>query len=366
VRLTRRAFRRKGCFLAIALVLAAPLAGCEADEPERQVVDADIALTVRGEVAEQTIVGWGASVVTDAAVDPLVIPGDLSEQELERLDELVFEQAGINIVRVFGPGYDDQFGNVGAARPDDPRFAFMRRVARFGVEFMLTGADAPASIKEGKSLAHGREEAYADYLADILRLARDEIGVPFSYVAIANEPDNANALLTMSPEQAALVYKRLTERIISESLDAEVVLGDNTGWGDALQYARAELSVPDVARRAVAIASHSYRGAANEKRAVAEAAASAGLDVWQTEWGTGCRDCPDDRSMDLALEWSRQITTDLMEADVSAWFTFRAVADATHGPGDALIVRQRDHPEEPFYTTKRFDVFRHYSSVSPP
>ena len=284
----------------------------------------------------QTIDGWGASVVGDTVVDPLVVPEGLSADGLARLDRLVFRSAGINLVRVFAPGYGTQLetGDL-RPRPDDPRFAFMRRVAPLGVRFMLTGADAPADMKEGKALRHGSESAYAEYLAGVLRVAKD-VGAPFTYAAVANEPDNPAALLTMTPEQTALVYARLAEQVETEDLGVALVLGDNTGWGDTHTYARAEL--------------------ARERD----------LSVWQTEWGTGCPTCSDERTIDSALDWSRQIATGLVKADASAWFTFRAVADSTHGPGDALIVRQRDHPEEPFYATKRFQVFRQYASAAPP
>jgi hypothetical protein len=70
--------------------------------------------------------------------------------------------------------------------------------------------------------------------------------------------------------------------------------------------------------------------------------------------------------MKSGLEWSRQIASNLTEAQTSAWFAFRAVADSTHGPGDALVVRQFGRASEPYYTTKRFDVFRHYSNAGPP
>ena len=314
----------------------------------------------------QTIDGWGASVVGDTVVDPLVVPEGLSADGLARLDRLVFRSAGINLVRVFAPGYGTQLetGDL-RPRPDDPRFAFMRRVAPLGVRFMLTGADAPADMKEGKALRHGSESAYAEYLAGVLRVAKD-VGAPFTYAAVANEPDNPAALLTMTPEQTALVYARLAEQVETEDLGVALVLGDNTGWGDTHTYARAELALPEASGAAVAVASHAYGGSPEDMSAVAELARERDLSVWQTEWGTGCPTCSDERTIDSALDWSRQIATGLVKADASAWFTFRAVADSTHGPGDALIVRQRDHPEEPFYATKRFQVFRQYASAAPP
>jgi hypothetical protein len=86
--------------------------------------------------------------------------------------------------------------------------------------------------------------------------------------------------------------------------------------------------------------------------------------VWQTEWGTGCADCADTGGMAEALRWSGQIVKALRDGDASAWFAFRAVADSTHGPGDALIVRTRGGPA-PFVLTKRYSVFKQYSRYGP-
>jgi O-glycosyl hydrolase len=359
---------RRALPVVLAVGLGLMSAGCDhATEREVSTREATGPRITVTEQARQMVEGWGASVVGDTFLEPLVLPGLTSSAEVNRLDRLVFSDAGINIVRVFGPGYGTQFetGDV-QPRASDARFAFMKRASRFGVRFMLTGADAPAAMKDGNNLAHGSEAAYAEYLAEILRVAKEDVGVPFAYAALTNEPDNSAALLNITPEQAALVYERLAQLIEEEGLDTKLVLGDNTGWRLTLDYASTAAELPTVREAAAAIASHAYGGSSREMQAVAELARANDLSVWQTEWGTGCPDCPDDRSMESGLEWSRKIAEGLVQAETSIWFTFRAVADSTHGPGDALIVRQRDHPNEPFYTNKRFEAFRHYSSAAPP
>ena len=337
--------------------------------PDHPRAGREAAVTVSDHPRQQ-IEGWGVSVVSDTENDPLVVPG-MADRDLRQLDRLLFEQAGVNLVRVLGPGYGTQL-ETGDLRPrrGDPRFAFMRRVHRYGVRFMLTGADAPAALKagpeqHGEGLAHGAEEAYARYLADLVRFARDEVGVPFDYVAIGNEPDNPRSLLTMPPSQAAQVYELLAKRLRSERSPPRLVIGDNTTWPTTLNYAGAALAQPSVAGAAAAIASHSYGGSSDDRSAVAELGRSTDLPVWQTEWGSGCLGCEDDPSMDVALRWSEQIAAGLVEGQTSAWFAFRGVASSGHGPGDALIVRVPD-PAEPFYTTKRFEVFRHYSGAAGP
>ncbi len=61
-------------------------------------------IVVTGEL-RQRMEGWGASVVTDTPVDPLVNPKGLSLRQLYDLDRRVFREARVNLIRVFGPGY---------------------------------------------------------------------------------------------------------------------------------------------------------------------------------------------------------------------------------------------------------------------
>ncbi|MGI8593475.1 MAG: glycosyl hydrolase, partial [Solirubrobacteraceae bacterium] len=290
----------------------------------------------------QTITGWGASVVSDTFIDPLVDTGGLSPGQLRELDRLVFAEAGIDIVRVFGPG----FGRARVSAPArdrvrDRSFAFMRRIAANGVRFMYTGADAPPALKDGRRLRTEGERPLARYVAGYLRFAREVVGVGFDYAAIANEPDNRSSRLTMTPEQSARVYAALAGELDRQGMATRLVLGDTTGWGTACPYVSAQLARGRARSRAVAVASHPYYGSGDEARAVAEQARRAGVEVWQTEYGTGCATCSEDDSIHRAIGWSRKIVSDLTKAQVSAWFAFRAVADSTHGPGDALLVRVR-------------------------
>lgn len=317
--------------------------------------------------ARQAIRGWGASVVGDTYVEPLVDPVGLTGAQVRELDRLVFRDAGIDIVRVFGPGFGrTAVTATGAELLRDRRLAFMRRVAPLGVRFMWTGADAPAALKNGRRLAPGQEAAYASYVAGQLRFARDVNGTPFAYAAVANEPDNPVSLLTLTPRQSAAVYAALAGGLRRQGLATRLVLGDDTGWDTTCRYGRVQLASPVARRAAVAVASHAYRGRRPDARAVARDARRAGLEVWQTEWGTGCTSCPEDDTMHRALAWSHRIVSGLQNAQASTWFTFRAVANDDHGPGDALIVRRRADHRRPWLLTRRFFVFRQYTSAAPP
>jgi O-glycosyl hydrolase len=312
----------------------------------------------------QRISGWGASVVTDTYVDPLVNPAGLSRENLDALDRAVFEEGGVDMVRVFGPGYGRAPMNAPLERRSrDRTVSFMFRAASLGARFMFTGADAPARLKDGPRLRRGAEGRYARWIADYLQSSK-RLGVTFSFTAIANEPDNGIALLRMSPDQSALVYAALAGELRRRDLGARLVLGDTKGWDSACPYLLSQAALLQPSSSPVAVASHAYVGYRDEARALDGAARRAGLEVWQTEWGTGCASCADTGGMPEAIRWSGQIVKALRDAGASAWFAFRAVADSTHGPGDALIVRTRSGAS-PFVLTKRYSVFRQYSRFGP-
>jgi hypothetical protein len=312
----------------------------------------------------QRISGWGASVVTDTYVDPLVEPAGMSPASLAALDRAVFEQGGVDMVRVFGPGY----GRAPMTAPLEQRsrdrtIAFMFRAAALGARFMFTGADAPAKLKAGPTLRRGAEGRYARWIADYLQ-SSERLGVTFRYTAIANEPDYEGALLQMPPDQSAMVYAALAGELRRRDIGARLVLGDTQGWDAACPYLLSQAALLQPSSSPVAVASHAYVGYRDEARALEGAARRAGLQVWQTEYGTGCSGCGDGGGMPEAIRWSGQIVKALRDAGASAWFAFRAVADSTHGPGDALIVRTRGGPS-PFALTKRYSVFRQYARYAP-
>ena len=318
-------------------------------------------------VRRQVVGGWGASVVSDTFIDPLVDTQGFTPAGVRLMDRLVFEDLGIGAMRVFGPGFGRAAVSASAIeRVRDRSFAFMRRVAPLGVRFMFTAARAPASYTDGTRLRDGAEADYARWIASYLRFSQDVIGVPFAFAAIGNEPDNNRSPLTIAPDQAAKVYGALAREIDRQGLPTKLVLGDTTGWGSACPYADALLADATAREAAVAFATHPYTGTLDQARGLAAKDTLAGLPTWQTEWGTGCATCREDDSVERALRWSRTIAQDFSGPEVTVWFTFRAVADAAHGPGDALIVRIRRGGRSRLYVTRRYFAMRQWTSAAPP
>lgn len=335
--------------------------------------DSSVTIEVTGQ-GRQAFDGWGGTIVTNTVRDPQARPEGLSRGRLRRLERVIYRRAGINLLRIYGPGFkqpekhgfgiaDDGEGRLSGR---DGRWRLMRRGARQGVRFLFTASNAPASMKAGRRLAHGSERRFARYIADNLSFARRQ-GVPFEYAAIGNEVDNAGAdfiPLLIGPRQAATVYRFLAEEIVRRHLPTRLALGDNISWEITLRYATAALRYPRVRQLARVIASHPYGGDAG-RAAIGRLARRYGLRVWMTEWVPGP---PEGGEVDMgyALHWADQITRDLQVPGASSWFLLRPAADSTHGADSGIIVRTRDDPTSPWYLNKQFHVFRQFTWAAPP
>jgi O-glycosyl hydrolase len=246
----------------------------------------------------------------------------------------------------------------------------MRRARRRGVKLLFTASNAPSSMKRGNGLAAGAERRFARYIAAILAYAR-RLGVPFQLSAIGNEidnPDDRIIPLQMAPAQAARVYDALTGELRRRGLRTRLALADTKDWAGGARYAGAALRSRRVRRHARILATHAY-GGDSSRGEVRSVARRNRLRIWMTEWtGSDCPrgDCRDRPEIGFALRWAAQITRDLQQPGVTAWFVFRAVDDSTHGPDSGIIVRTRDNPDSPFYLTKRFHVLRQFTSAAPP
>lgn len=310
----------------------------------------------------QRFEGWGATITSDTFLDPMADVGGSTPSQLRRVDRLIFRSGGVNLLRIFPPPFEDR------RKAGLGRFRLMRRARAHGVRFMLTGTNTASSMRDGKALKEGQELAYARNVADLLALAR-RTGAPFSWVAVGNEVDNDQLVMTMTAGQAARVYAELARLIGARRLRVPLVLGDNTGWPQALEYVREELAAPGVRRRVHALASHPYTGdAPADRRAFRTLARRERRPVWMTEWTTGCPggDCPDDLSIDGALQRFERIPRDLGEAGASTWFVLRPVADTRHGVDDGLVVREFKDGRSSYYPSKRFFVFKQFSSAGRP
>jgi hypothetical protein len=337
---------------------------------------------VVGQTHRQQIDGWGSALTSDA--EPLINDVDVTPALRNRLYRLLFRDVGENLVRVFVGDY----GSAAAPPPPDGTAGAMARRARFiraarayGVQILLTGADAPADWKTGNRLLPGREASYGNYLVDWAERL-EAVGAPGDFLAVGNEVSNED-YFNMSEAQAAAVYEQMAQRIRADGLGIRLVTGDNENFADARQYSERQLKSSLVADYAVAVASHAYSswGSSDQEsqRATAELARGRGLRVWMTEHlppaPTPGRCGDPGRVADTigsALALADDIAT-LMSgpAEPNSYLTLRAVA-RDHGPGIAAIALRpttRDCsapvPATRLELTKRFYAEKQFTRAAP-
>ncbi len=312
--------------------------------------------------------GLGTAVGSDGVLDPLARTAGLDKGQVARMDRLLLA-AGVRLVRVSGPGQLPGPGRIRVWGRGDGRLRMMRRLAPRGVRFMFTGGGAPPNLigggGESGPLADGGERGYARFLAACIEQAARQ-GTPFAFAAVGNEVDNQDPLgVSMTPEQSAAVVVALQGDLRKKNLKTPVVLGDNTSWATTLTYATAQAAA--LPRPPGLVASHAYGGDGSRDQ-VASLAQRLRVPLWMTEWIDACPrgDCPDDPSIEKALALAEKISLDLTVGRAGAWFLVRAVADSTHGPDGAIIVRDRSNAARPLSTTKRYPVMRQFAVAAPP
>ena len=203
---------------------------------------------------------------------------------------------------------------------------------------MFTGADAPP-MKDGTRLRRGAETRYARWIADYLE-SSERLGVPSATRRSPDGPPTTGRTPPMPPDQSAIVYAALAGELRRRDLDARLVLGDTKGSEHReTRYLLSQAALLQPSSAPVAVASHAYVGYRDQARALEGAARRARPPGVADRVGAGCSGCADTGGMPEAIRWSGQIVKAVRDAGASAWFAFRAVADSTHGPGDALIVR---------------------------
>lgn len=326
----------------------------------------------------QSIRGWGFGIAMEApGIEPLA-GGEMPFQVRQRAWELLVDQAGVNLVRVFSPGFGsgDTFEEVNdnadatdidldamALSPTGGRLTAMSELGSRGVRFLLTGGAAPSWMRLGSTLRPEMAAEYAEHLVAYALHAGEVTGIGFDWITAANEPDNPAMEVQMGPQTSAAVLEALAGLADRYLPSVRLVVGDTVGWSGAGEYLDAAIAAET--DRVIALAAHSY-GSLRPRAAVAERALEGGLEVWMTEKAAGGgNDCTgDDPGMTSALEWADWIAGDLREGRTSVWLALRGVAHVCHDPQGGLLVYDPDQGR--LTIPKRYYAFRHYSRAGTP
>ncbi len=338
----------------------------------------DVVLTVTDE-RRQTIRGWGFGIsLENEGIEPLV-SGEMSPEAYDRALDLLVDEAGVNMVRIFSPGFGDtpviepENDNADPTDLDADRFAFeatgrfrlMQDLDPRGVRFLLTGGAAPSWMKDGRLLRSDMAAEFAEYLTAYALSARRLAGVDFDWITVANEPDNDAMRFLVDPDTGADVLDALAGLLGANGLPARLVVGDTIGWAGAAEYLEAALERPPVAPMLDAVAAHSYQ-TLESRPGLADRAAELGIEVWMTEQSAaGGKDCTgDDPGMRSALQWAGWIMEDVVEGRASVWLALRGVASLCHDPQGGLLVY--DTAQDRLALPKRFYAFAQYAQAGPP
>ncbi len=160
--------------------------------------------------------------------------------------------------------------------------------------YWMAGRDATWNPQpdEKPPLRPEMEDEYVESMAAYMLYARDQYGIRFDAVSIANEPDIGIYITELTPERLLSISRKLADRLTREGyeLDAtgatavkfympDIAAADSIG----LDYAKRFFQLPGASEFADALSYHSYRRDTDVMRALGALGRDAGIEVWAME-----------------------------------------------------------------------------------
>jgi O-glycosyl hydrolase len=308
---------------------------------------ADLTVVRVAAAPAQTIDGFGASGAW--------WPNDLVRfppSVQKRVADMLFSPHGIALS---GYRYNIGGGGVGVKTParapeqepaDTGGLTFVRAANDAHVPF-LTGfvnSAPPQFTTNGKScggsLEPGREAAYAEYLARIVKRLKDDEHITLQYVSPMNEPDNSfgdcgQEGMQVPVAQRAVLVQALGRALARQAPYARVIADETTADAILADEAPQWLTVPGTTRYLAAIAHHTYDFPNDAlRRLVPPIARRFGTPTWMTEIccykGSGgvatSFGAQYDPTITQGLWLADQIYDDLTIANDSAWYWWTALS----------------------------------------
>lgn len=301
------------------------------------------------------------------------IEQQLSPEAQREVLDMLFTEAGANlsILRV------KVEPNIGSRGYDSGSEFLMAQAQQRGVSrFYATPWTPPAEWEDGNNnLKPEFYDEYAQFLADYLNLYRAK-GLNISWLSAQNEPDLSCEYesRSWSLDELCCFVPILRDVLNDNGLsDVRLAAPEAMGWPQTYNYVD-QLLESRASDQIDVWASHGYWGMErNEEMNVFrnklnEMAQQQRASVWMTEWSdldTKWQGDPNDPAvfgLDDGLIWAERIVTDLVEANVSAWFYWWIYnpnpVDFPHSANEGLMVRT---PDNRFLYPKRFYTFSQFS-----
>ncbi|MFD1675493.1 glycoside hydrolase family 30 protein [Alicyclobacillus fodiniaquatilis] len=378
--------RVKSAQMTMAVLLATGLlSGCSATKPKSQptaqphagtVVDVDPA------VRYQTWQGWGTSLAWFAYV-----LGGAPDKIRNHIADLLFDPTkglGLNVVRYnIGGGENPQYNfmdpraRVPGYEPSPGKFDWQAdKTQRWMLQaakdrganvfeafsnsppYWMTNSGSVTGAKDGgDNLKASDYQAFAEYLATVVKHFQTAWHIDFSTVEPFNEPvsnwwkfggtqegahfDNAS--------QSKLI-PMLTTALQQQGLHTGIAAPDDNSVDETLASWNAYPSA--VQHDVTQINTHGYNG--SDRQGLNAAAAKAGKNLWMSEYGDG-----DSSGMTMSTE----IIADVKQLKPTAWVYWQAV----DGPGWGMLQMDVNHPgHDQFKTTEKYYVMENYSKFIRP
>ncbi|AYL94451.1 xylanase [Mucilaginibacter celer] len=247
------------------------------------------------------------------------------------------------------------------------------------------------------NIAPGKYDAYAKFLADVVKGVEKTSGVKFNYISPINEPqwdwsDGGQEGAPYNNTEIAGVARAIDKEFTANKINSKILIGeagsinylftkgDKPGKGSQISdffkpgSANYIGDLPSVAKT---IATHSYfstspmASSVKARTALADTVATVkGLNLWQSEYcilGDNAGEINGSRrdlGIDAALYLASVIHTDLAVANASAWQWWTAIS--AYDYKDGLVYVDRDKTDGNFYSSKMLWAMGNYSRFIKP
>lgn len=263
------------------------------------------------------------------------------------------------------------------------------------VQFTINGK---AYANGGKvNIAPDKYDAYATYLAKVVKGVEQVSKVKFDYISPINEPqwdwsDGGQEGAPYNNTEIAGVIKAINKEFTNNKISSKILVGeagsinylftngDKPGKGNQITDFFKQGSsnyIGDLPSVAKTIAAHSYfstspiTSAVKARKALADSVATInGLDFWQSEYcilGDNAGEIDGnkrDLGINAALYLASVIHTDLTAANASAWQWWTAIS--AYDYKDGLIYIDKNKTDGNFYVSKMLWAMGNYSRFIKP
>jgi O-glycosyl hydrolase len=204
----------------------------------------------------------------------------------------------------------------------------------------LTRSGMVSGAIDGQSnLGLNQEEAYAVYLADIIRHLREDRGLPIQWLSPVNEPQwkwnssNNQEGCHYSPEEVVALLEALDKKIKEYNLEVNLLAPESGNWRSSRDFLNALANNPDLLSSLSVFSVHSYDSLSEDKKILANLIRTdfPHLRLWMTEWvemRTGR-----DYGMTSAVTLAETIHQDLSLGGVTSWQYWIAVSKYDYHDG---------------------------------